>query len=417
MVDRSHQRRRRGDLARPARSALALGIEGLKGDRGDEIDYEPHSFAAGPGTVVHNLYPAAFARESFAELRRRGPEIATIYRAATPDSIRNLNGVWAGDQPGTFTGLRTAIRMAQTAGVSGFPIWGSDIGGYHSENLTPEVFVRWAQFAAVTPIFEVGGIGQNARFWIFGPATVERFRRAAELHYELFPHLYELARRAARNGLPIIRPLGLVQPADERSWSADLEFLVGGDLLVAPVAAASGKAHRVYLPEGEWVDLARGTRHRGGRTIRRPTPLAELPLYLRAGAAVPFNSRTPAIWPRPWEVNDLRRPGRAGWLLAPGPGGTSASSADAGSITARTRGAALELSLRGAPRETQVVVLGRTRPSAVEIGGRRVAASPSAAALRRVGTGWMFTRGPRGGVVLKLTGARGETRVRLVGNS
>jgi alpha-D-xyloside xylohydrolase len=328
-----------------------------------------------------------------------------------------LNGVWAGDQPGTFTGLRAAIRMAQTAGVSGFPIWGSDIGGYHSAGLTPEVFVRWAQFAAVTPIFEVGGVGQNARFWTFGPRTVELFRRAAELHYELFPHLYELARRAARTGLPIVRPLALDQPADDRSWSADLEFLVGGDLLVAPVAAASGSAHRIYLPEGEWVDVTRGTRHAGGRTIRRPTPLDELPLYLRAGTAVPFNARTPAIWSRPWQVDDLRRPGRAGWLLAPGPGSTTASSADAGSIGASTKGAVLELSLRRAPAETQVVVLTRERPAAVEIGGRRVAASGSAAALRRARTGWMFTRGPRGGVVLKLTGSRGVARVRLMGNS
>ena len=131
------------------------------------------------------------------------------------------------------------------------------------------------------------------------------------------------------------------QPADDRSWSADLEFLVGDDLLVAPVTTASGNAHRVYLPPGDWVDVARGTRHAGGHTIRRPTPLDELPLYLRAGTAVPFNARTPGIWSDPWRINDLRRPGRAGWLLAPGPGRASASSKDAGSIGASRKGAVL----------------------------------------------------------------------------
>jgi alpha-glucosidase (family GH31 glycosyl hydrolase) len=65
------------------------------------------------------------------------------------------------------------------------------------------------------------------------------------LHCELFPYLYELAGRASRTGLPIVRPLGFAQPADDRSWSADLEFLLGDDLLVAPVRAESGKAHRV----------------------------------------------------------------------------------------------------------------------------------------------------------------------------
>jgi alpha-D-xyloside xylohydrolase len=216
--------------------------------------------------------------------------------------------------------------------------------------------------------------------------------------------------------VPIVRPLALAEPADERSWAADLQFLVGRDVLVAPVTGP-GRAQRVYLPPGTWVDVARGTRHQGGRTIRRPTPLDELPLYLRAGAAIPFNARTPAIWSRPWGVDDLRRTGRAGWLVAAGSGRGTTSSRDAGSLAVTAKGSALELSLRGAPRETQVVVLTRTRPQALLIGGRRIAASPSPAALRRVRTGWIFTGGPRGRVVLKLTGARAETRVRLVGNS
>lgn len=399
------------------RAALALGVDGLKGDRADELDLEPDAFAAGPGTVLHNRYPSFFAREAVAELRRRGRDVATIFRAATPESIRSLNGVWGGDQPGTYAGLRAAIRMAQTAGVSGFPVWGSDIGGYHSEGLTRDVFVRWAQFAALTPVFEVGGVGRNARFWTFGARTVELVRQAAVLHYELFPHLYELTRRAARTGLPVVRPLGLVYPADDRAWAAELEFLVGDDLLAAPVTSAAGAAHRVYLPPGEWVDLARGTRHRGGRTIRRPTPLGELPLYLRAGTAIPLNARTPEIWAAPWRLNDLRRPGRAGWLLAPGAGRAQASNADGGSIEAVRRGGALEVTLRRAPREIQAIVLTKTSPREVWIRGRKVPASRSAAALRRVATGWMFAGGPRGGVVLKVTRPGAATRIRLVGNS
>lgn len=399
------------------RAALALGVDGLKGDRADELDHEQDTFAAGPGTSLHNRYPSLFAREAVAELRRRGPDVATIFRAATPQSLRSLNGVWAGDQPGTYAGLRAAIRMAQTAGVSGFPIWGSDIGGYHSEGLTSDVFVRWAQFAAVTPVFEVGGVGRNARFWTFGPRTVELFRRAAVLHYELFPHLYELARRAARTGLPVVRPLALAHPADERAWAAELQLLVGDDLLAAPVVSAVGSAHRVYLPQGTWIDLERGTSHRGGRTIRRPTPLGELPLYLRAGSAIPLAARTPKIWAQPWRLNDLRRTGRGGWLLAPGPGRTHASSADEGSLEAVRRDGALELTLRGAPRETQAIVLAPRPPREVWIGGRRVPASRSTAALRRASTGWTFTRGARGGVVLKVTRPGQVTRIRLVGNS
>ena len=138
----------------------------------------------------------------------------TIFRAAAPGSAANAAGFWAGDQAGTFEGLKQAIHDGLSAGVAGYPIWGSDIGGYASADppLTAEVFVRWAQFSAVSPIFEVGGIGRNATFWDFGARTVGLFRAAAVLHYELFPYLYGLARTAHATGLPVLRPLGARRP-------------------------------------------------------------------------------------------------------------------------------------------------------------------------------------------------------------
>ncbi len=355
------------------RSVFALGVDGVKGDRGDETQK--------PGDV-QNRYPALYAKAVTEALGNR--PYATLFRAGGPGANRFLPGFWAGDQIGDFRGLERAIRSGATAGIAGYPVWGSDTGGYASENLTPEVFVRWAQFSAVSPIFEVGGIGPNATFWRFGERTTGLFRDAAVLHYELFPYLYGLARTAARRGDPILQPLGLRYPAESKAWDYDRELLVGPDLLAAPVTDAT-RPRQVYIPSGTWVDVFTGRRVEGAVEYARPTPLSDFPLYLRAGATIPFNLREPDLWPKPWGVNDLDRPGRAGYLVAPD-------------------GARAVIDLPDAPRETQVLVLTRRRPRSVSIGGRTVPASSSDAALRGAPVGWTTKPFPFGGVLLKLRG-------------
>ena len=203
------------EFQRRLRGVLALGVDGVKGDRADEIDVG----------APQNVYPVAFAQAVNAVLGERTPTFAEIFRAGWTGSQSALRGLWAGDQEGSFAGLAAAVRMAATAGVSGYPIWGSDTGGYQSTALTPEVFVRWAQLSAVSPVFEVGGRGPNATFWQFGDETTGLFRDAAILHYELFPYLYALAQAAAATGEPILRPLGYQFPRDAASWGTDLSLI------------------------------------------------------------------------------------------------------------------------------------------------------------------------------------------------
>ena len=168
-------------------------------------------------------------------------------------------------------------------------------------------------------------------------------RDTAVLHYELFPYLYGLLRR----GEPVLRPLAYGYPDDPEAWRADLELLVGPDLLAAPVAGP-GTTPSVYLPKGTWVDLYTGGRSRGGRVFTRSTPLTEFPLYARAGAVIPFNLRTKDSW---WGVNEQTHPGRAGFLA--------------------TNGSRLDL--RGQPRDVQLFVPAPARPRRVTLGGRSVA--------------------------------------------
>ncbi len=403
------------------RTLIGDGVDGFKADRGDEIDLELERLAGGAGVTLHNLYPLLYAQaiaQAIGDAGRAGT-FATLVRAGAPGSAATLPGFWGGDQAGSFTGLQQAIHDGLSAGVAGYAIWGSDTGGYGATE-SAEVLVRWAQMSAVSPVFEVGGTGGNGTFWQYGTPTVDAFRDAAVLHYELFPYLYELARAAHATGVPILRPLALEYPSDPAAWTSDLELLVGHDLLAAPVtspapAGAHGTAQQpVYLPAGSWIDLATGTVETGGASFERTTPLTELPVYLRAGAAIPFSARAPQLWPRPWPTDALRLRGRGGWLIAPAQRATHARTTEFGSIavTSAHRGRTA-IDVRHALRETQILIATIHVPTMVRIAGRLVARSRSLTQLQRAHEGWIVVRRPFPAVALKLAPRAGGERVEL----
>jgi alpha-glucosidase (family GH31 glycosyl hydrolase) len=396
------------------RGLVSLGVDGFKADRGNEADLEGLQLAGGKGVVLHNAYPLLYARAVAAAVEAAGKQssFVSIFHAASPGSAALVAGFWGGDQPGSFRGIREAIHAALSAGIVGDSVWGSDIGGYLPTD-SAETFVRWAQLSAVTPIFEVGGQGQNGTFWDYGPQTVDLFRSAAILHYELFPYLYSLIRSAHVTGTPVLRPPALEYPSEAAFWKDDYELLVGPDLLAAPVVQPAPTPVAVDLPPGTWVDLASGAHLHGPSSSSKVSPLSELPLYLRSGAVIPFAARTPAIWSQPWPVDALQLAGRGGWLYAPAPGVAEASTPEFGSFHATVRGTTAVITLRGAPRETQVLLVGQGGLRVVRIDGETVAASPSDAALQQQSVGWEPTQTPFRGVVLKLAPTAGATTVTL----
>ena len=392
-------------------TVLATGVDGFKVDRGDEVDFELEFLANASGADAHNAYPLLLARAIDRAARAtRGRPVPTLFRAGFTGSQRLMTGTWSGDLTGNWNGLEHAIHSAQTAGLVGFSTWGSDVGGYIGSP-SANVFVRWSQLGAVSPVFEVGGAGLNARPWKLGPVAMNGLRVAAILHYELFPYHYALARKAAATGVPILRPLAFDYPTDEGSWRADRELLIGNDLLAAPVTRPGTRAD-VYLPPGRWVDLGTGATREGPLAFRRQTPLEELPLFLREGAAIPFNLRKPDVWAARWGLNDQFRPGRGSWLVAPGSARSMGSSAEYGTVKTRAEGTKVTVALTRARRETQVLVLGR-RPVSVRIDGRDFPPSPSAAALRTNTQGWVLRQAPFAGIVVKLAPRAGRANVSI----
>jgi alpha-D-xyloside xylohydrolase len=182
--------------------------------------------------------------------------------------------------------LPTVIVAGQSAGWSGFPYWGSDVGGYFNPP-DDEVFARWAQFGAVSPVMEAHGLGCREP-WAFAPETLAIYRAAATLHDRLLPYSLAAAREARDSGLPIMRAMALLYPehAEAHHDWVQYQFCYGPHLLAAPVYSW-GKERQIWFPPGVWIDIETGERHTGPSIERVPAPLAKLPLYARAGALIP----------------------------------------------------------------------------------------------------------------------------------
>ncbi|MFN8543882.1 MAG: glycoside hydrolase family 31 protein [Candidatus Binatia bacterium] len=173
----------------------------------------------------------------------------------------------------------------------GYPIWGSDTGGYY-EFKDREVFARWLEFSCFSGIMEIGGKNAHAP-WAMptipqdDPELTAIYGAYVRLRHALQPYVVAAAVDAGR-GLPIVRPLPFLDPADRRLRDRWDEYLFGPDLLVAPVWKSGARARDVYFPRGTWRSYWNASEVvRGPATRTLSVPLDAIPVYVRDGATVP----------------------------------------------------------------------------------------------------------------------------------
>ncbi len=224
--------------------------------------------------------------------------------------------LWSGDVYSTWETLRTHVPIAINTALTGIPYWGTDTGGFvPTKELTGELYIRWFQFSAFCPLFRSHGRTWKLRLpWGWntgelGPNEIRTYgdasnpdasqlhnmevepicRKNLELRYRLMPYLYSAVRECCLTGLPILRALWLHFPDDPAARLRGDEYLWGPNILVAPVTEKGAASRRVYLPRGSWYDFWTGERLEGGIEITRRVDLATIPLYVRAGAIIPFD--------------------------------------------------------------------------------------------------------------------------------
>ena len=262
------------------------------------------SLYAGPGAEVASIYPRDNAR-LFADAMAAGGQEPTVLlcRSAWAGSQRYGAAVWSGDIPATWESLRRQVRAGLNIAISGIPWWTTDIGGFHggdpSEPAYRELIVRWFQYGVFCPLFRLHGdrqprvptgfamTGGPNEAWSYGDAAYQRIAAALRLRERLRPYIHQQMRLASRQGIPPMRPLFVDFPEDPGAWPVEDEFLLGPDLLIAPVLEPAASIREVYLPAGRaWIEAGTGDRHDGGSTVRVPLSPDRIPVFVTEGSEV-----------------------------------------------------------------------------------------------------------------------------------
>lgn len=254
-------------------------------------DFAPRSTSH---AEMHNVYGQLNSRATYEGLARLQPDVRPfVLTRATYAGGQRFAATWTGDNVSSWQHLKMGVQQLINLGLSGFSYAGNDVGGYAGEHPSPELLTRWFQFGAFMPLFrahaETGRPDQEP--WVGDAAHVEIRRRFIAERYRLMPYLYTAAEQNSRTGIPLLRPVFLNFPSvlanGDRLGGSEDQFMVGGDLLVAPSPTLESPGdYKVELPGKGWYDYWTG-RRLGGKSLELKPDIAQLPVYVRPGAIIP----------------------------------------------------------------------------------------------------------------------------------
>lgn len=265
--------------ARLERLEKQYGFDGFKFDGGD-VNMTPRDLRTA-GHITAAEYCDVYNREAVAHFPWNETRVGVYSQPlGIVQRLIDKHSVW-----GRENGLAAIVPEAITVSLRGFPYIMPDmVGGnqYDGDTIDKELLVRWAQASALMPLlqFSVGP-------WHFDDETVRLAREASELHVKFAPYIVRLANAAPKTGEPILAPLWYHVPDDPETYRTMDQFMLGQDVVVAPVMEKGAVSRNVYLPAGRWRDRKTGTIAEGGRWLREyAAPLDTLPVFVREGAKV-----------------------------------------------------------------------------------------------------------------------------------
>ncbi|HEX8088489.1 MAG TPA: TIM-barrel domain-containing protein [Blastocatellia bacterium] len=288
-----------GDLHR---GLIGQGVAGIWTDMNEPADFVDQTGKAQMDVVSYdegeysthaknrNVFALLMARATYEGLERLEPDKRPyVITRAGYAGYQRYTTMWTGDNTSTWDALALSIPMFQSLGLSGVPFVGTDVGGFIGR-ADAELLTRWYQVGFLTPMCrnhkDANGYDQEP--WRFGKYYEDIIRKYLKLRYRLLPFLYTNLEEARRTGVPLFRPLLLNYQDDYNTLTIDDQFMIGADLLVAPVVRPGLVTRRVYLPAGAWFDYWTGKKIDGGSVIEAAAPLDTVPMYVRAGSVIPM---------------------------------------------------------------------------------------------------------------------------------
>jgi len=381
-------------------------IGGFKPDDGESGNgpntYIPPTAAYADGRTgmeMRNGYCVEYLKTVYSILGAKG----LLFARSGFTGTQAFPGCWAGDNQPNFgkeDGLPSVIIAGLSAAMSGISIWGHDIGGYLNgpfSSVSPEnLFMRWTQFGCFTPIMQMHrqldpNIPLRQYPWGYGDSALSNYQFYTRLHTRLLPYIYTYAQQSTTTGLPIIRPLVLLNPGDSETFDIEDEYCFGNEFLVAPMITPNANARQVYLPAGNWFDFWSNARHTGQQKITwTNSNQAQIPLFVREGAIVPMLlTEVQTLCDANYVNNAQIKTTDDGLQFLIYPGGTSQFTVhDGTTATCMTSAAATDITLASIARPIILKVLAG-EPAAVALDGAPLA-KITASAFETATSGWRF---------------------------
>lgn len=286
------------------------GVAGWWGDLGEpenhpeDLYHNLQSFGINrkvSANEVHNIYGHMWSKMLYENWRKQYPEQRLFFlnRAGYAGSQRYSIFPWTGDVSRSWGGFQAQLPNLQSMSLSGIPYIHSDAGGFSNtpEN-DQELYVRWVQMAAFSPIFRPhgtafgdleAGVNDLPSEPTFKDEPYKSIaRNYIRLRYQLHPYLYTLAWEASTKGKPFIRPMFFSNHNDTVLMQANQQYMFGPSFLVAPVTEKNKTTQRVYLPEGHWYNFYTNEIQHGKQWIEAAAPLQQMPLFVKAGSVIPM---------------------------------------------------------------------------------------------------------------------------------
>jgi alpha-glucosidase (family GH31 glycosyl hydrolase) len=280
------------------RDALKLGAEGFMEDFGEQVQVGMHFDNGATGWSMHNRLGVLFHRATAQAVRgfersHPGRKIFYYNRAGysgTPGSTRFEFANFPGDETTDWSrssGLASLTPDMLNRGIGGAYGFTTDIGGFFDIPYGPtdkELFLRWVEWATLSPMFRIhGSVAAGTHTpWSYDRETLRVYKRLSALHRRAEPLIMRLWKRANATGIPIARPLWLEYPNDGNAERQDQEWMLGPDVLVAPVIERGAVTRTAYFPRGCWR-TATGQRFRGPSSAYVRARLGKLPYFIRCG--------------------------------------------------------------------------------------------------------------------------------------
>lgn len=269
---------------------LDMGVDCFKTDFGERIPVRDVVYFDGSSPLhMHNYYTYLYNQMVFEILeRKRGRGEATLFARSATAGSQQFPVHWGGDNSANYPSMAETLRAGLSLAHSGFSFWSHDISGFE-QTAPADVYKRWCQFGLLSSHSRLHGSSSYRVPWLFDEEACDVLRKFVKLKCALMPYIYAAAVEAHTTGTPVMRPMMLEFPEDLSCDTLDRQYMLGGDLLVAPIFNKEGRA-AYYLPAGAWTNILTETVVTGERWIRETYDFMNLPLMARPGSVIPVGA-------------------------------------------------------------------------------------------------------------------------------